>query len=49
MQNYNLLINKRVANKRNILGNIYLEKAYIKKARIANTNKTWFKKKNGTN
>jgi hypothetical protein len=28
---------------------MYLEKAYIKKTRIANTNKTWFKKKNGTN
>lgn len=47
--NYNLLINKRVANKRSILGKMYLEKTYIKKTSIVNVNVTWFIKKKGTN
>ena len=46
---YKLLINKRVVNKRNILGNIYLKKTQNKKTKIAKVKTTWLKKKNGTN
>ena len=37
---YSLLINKRVANKRTNVGNIYLEKMYINKTSVAKANTT---------
>ena len=37
---YNLLIKRRVANKRTNLGNIYFEKTYIKKTIMANAKTT---------
>jgi len=39
---YNLLIKRRVVNKRTNLGNIYFEKTYINKTMIVNANTTWF-------
>lgn len=45
---YNLLINKRVANKRTNLGKIYFEKTYTNKTNIVKAKTTWFIKKKGT-
>ena len=45
---YNLLINKRVANKRKNLDKIYFEKTYTNKTNIVKAKTTWFIKKKGT-
>ena len=45
---YNLLINKRVANKRTNLGKIYFEKTYTNKTNIVKAKTTWFIKKKDT-
>ena len=47
--NYNLLIKTRLRNKRTNLGNIYLEKRYIKSTIYMNVKVTSFIKKKGTN
>lgn len=49
LNDYNLLMNRRVAKTRTNLGNIYFEKTYINVTNIANANITWLIKKKGTN
>ena len=39
---YNLLMKRRVENKRTNLGKIYFEKTYINKTIMVNANTTWF-------
>ena len=49
MFNYNLLINKRLKNKRTNLGKINLDKIYIIATSKIKAKVTWFINKNGTN
>jgi hypothetical protein len=39
---YNLLIKRRVVNKRTNLGNMYFEQTYTNKTITVNANTTWF-------